>query len=169
MPGSYLKGACIWKGAEIAQSRRWVKEIPAAVLEQIDSALERVKDLEWRHVDGRNFPLPDAAPFFDDVREELENGSGMVRLRGLQVGRYDPEQLRRLWYGLGHHLGTPMFQNCRGEVMREIRDEGMNRLLMRLWLSMPNSRALPEDHAVLWGDVAAGKPHGGIAQPATAP
>jgi hypothetical protein len=39
---------------------------------------------------------------------------------------------------------------------------------MRLWLSVPNSRALPEDHAVLWGDVASGKPHGGIAQPATA-
>jgi hypothetical protein len=45
---------------------------------------------------------------------------------------------------------------------------GQDRLLLRLWLSMPNSRALPEDHAVLWGDVAAGKPHGGIAQPATA-
>jgi hypothetical protein len=45
---------------------------------------------------------------------------------------------------------------------------GQERMLMRLWLSVPNSRALPEDHAVLWGDVAAGRPHGGIAQPAIA-
>jgi hypothetical protein len=45
---------------------------------------------------------------------------------------------------------------------------GQDRMLMRLWLSVPNSRALPEDHAVLWGDVSAGKPHGGIAQPAVA-
>ena len=44
---------------------------------------------------------------------------------------------------------------------------GQDRMLMRLWLSVPNSRALPDDHAVLWGDVGAGKPHGGIAQPAT--
>jgi hypothetical protein len=44
---------------------------------------------------------------------------------------------------------------------------GRDRLLMRLWLSVPNSRALPEDHAVLWGDVGAGRPRGGIAQPAT--
>jgi hypothetical protein len=43
---------------------------------------------------------------------------------------------------------------------------GQNRCLMRLWLSVPNSRALPEDHAVLWGDVNAGRPRGGIAQPA---
>ena len=349
---SYLQGACIWKGAEMAGSHRWVREFPAVVLEQIDLALERVRDLEWRNVNRHNFPLPDAATFFDDVREELENGSGMVRIRGLPVERYSQEQLRRLWYGLGHHLGMPMYQNRRREVMREIRDEGMgagaklygatvdasgkpflssgartlssgplrfhtdrcdvvgllcvrqaseggvsklassatvynailerrpdlhallcrpiprsrfgeeaggehiaydlpifgvregkltshfsltyienaqmlpgvrkltdaeheaiqllmavaeeecfemrfapgdiqllnnhvvyhgrtafkddagagqDRMLMRLWLSMPNSRALPEDHAVLWGDVGAGKPRGGIAQPAMAP
>lgn len=39
---------------------------------------------------------------------------------------------------------------------------GKNRLLHRLWLTMPNSRALPTDHAVLWRNVAAGAPRGGI-------
>ena len=346
-----LRGACVWTGAEMAQNHRWIKEFPAVVLEQIDVALEKVKDLDWRNVSRQTFPLPDAVAFFDDVREELENGSGMVKMRGLDVSRYDQDQLRRIWYGLGCHLGTPMYQNCRGEAMREIKDEGMgvgaklygatvdasgqqflssgartlspgqlrfhtdrcdvvgllcvrqaseggvsklassatvyneilkrrpdlhallckpvprsrfgeeaggehvvydlpifgvrdgkltshfsltyienaqmlpsvrkltdaeheairllmdvaeegcfemrfapgdiqllnnhivyhgrtafkddasrgqDRMLMRLWLSMPNSRALPEDHAVLWGDVGAGRPHGGIAQPATA-
>ncbi len=38
------------------------------------------------------------------------------------------------------------------------------RLLHRLWLAMPNSRALPDDHAVLWRDVAAGAVRGGIGQ-----
>ena len=37
-----------------------------------------------------------------------------------------------------------------------------DRLLMRLWLSMPNSRALPEGHEVLWGNIAAGAPRGGV-------
>src|SRR5262249_50701670 len=32
---------------------------------------------------------------------------------------------------------------------------GQVRRLFRLWLAMPNSRAPPEDHAVLWGDVRA--------------
>ena len=31
-------------------------------------------------------------------------------------------------------------------------------------LSMPNSRALPDDHRVLWGDVRAGCLRGGIGQ-----
>ena len=348
---NYLQGACVWKGAEMGQAHRWVKEFPAVVLEQIDVALEKVKDLDWRNVNRHSFPLPHAAAFFDDVREELENGSGLVKVRGLDVSRYNQEDRRRIWYDLGCHLGTPMYQNCRGEVMRDIKDEGtgvgarlygatvdasgrpflssgartlspgqlrfhtdrcdvvgllcvrqaavggvsklassaavyneilrrrpdlhallckpiprsrfgeeaggehvvydlpifgvrdgkitshfsltyienaqmlpsartltdaeheaiqmlmdvaeeecfemrfapgdiqllnnhvvyhgrtafkddvstgQDRMLMRLWLSMPNSRALPEDHAVLWGDVGPGRPHGGIAQPASA-
>jgi hypothetical protein len=347
----YLQGTCVWKGAEMGQNHRWLKQVPAVVLDQLDAALEEVKELEWRDVTRHNFALPDAAAFFDEVREELESGSGMVKMRGLDVSRYSQEQLRRIWHGIGCHLGTPMYQNCRGEVMRDIRDEGMGvgakfygatidasgkqflsagartlspgqlrfhtdrcdvvgllcvrqaseggvsklassatvyneilrrrpdlhallckpiprsrfgeeaggehvaydlpvfgvrdgkltshfsltyienaqmlprvrrltdaeheaiqmlmdvaeevcfemrfapgdiqflnnhviyhgrtefkdnvstgqeRLLMRLWLSVPNSRALPEDHAILWGDVGGGRPHGGIAQPATA-
>jgi Taurine catabolism dioxygenase TauD, TfdA family len=345
-----LQGPCAWKGAEMEQNQRWLKQVPASVLNQLDAALERVQELEWRDVTHHNFALRDAAAFFDEVREELESGCGMVKMRGLDVSRYSQDQLRRIWYGLGCHLGTPMYQNRRGEVMRDIRDEGMDavklygatidasgkpflssgartlspgalrfhtdrcdvvgllcvrqaseggvsklassvtvyneilkrrpdlhallckpiprsrfgeeaggehvtydlpvfgvrdgkltshfsltyienaqmlpgvrkltdaeheaiqllmdvaeevcfemrfapgdmqllnnhviyhgrtafkdnvstgedRLLMRLWLSVPNSRALPDDHAVLWGDVGGGRPHGGIGQPATA-
>jgi hypothetical protein len=46
---------------------------------------------------------------------------------------------------------------------------GRDRLLLRLWMAMPNSRALPHGHEVLWGSVAAGARRGGIGQTATAP
>jgi hypothetical protein len=39
---------------------------------------------------------------------------------------------------------------------------GRFRRLLRLWLAVPNSRPLPDDHAVLWGNVAAGAVRGGI-------
>ena len=39
--------------------------------------------------------------------------------------------------------------------------QGEDRLLFRLWLSMPNSRPLPESHKVLWGAVDAGALRGG--------
>ena len=44
--------------------------------------------------------------------------------------------------------------------------EDGDRLLLRIWLSMPNSRPLPEGHAVLWGATEPGAPRGGITQPA---
>ena len=42
--------------------------------------------------------------------------------------------------------------------------QGEERFLLRLWLSMPNSRALPEDHRILWENIEAGAVRGGIAQ-----
>jgi hypothetical protein len=41
---------------------------------------------------------------------------------------------------------------------------GRDRFLMRLWLSMPNSRALPDGFEVLWGSTQPGALRGGIAQ-----
>ena len=346
-----LQGACVWQGAEMVEHPRWVMEFPPEVLDRIDGAARQVEALDWRLVDRDTFALPGTEAFFDEVREELENGCGIVKLQGLDVSRYGTEQLRRIWFGLGSHFGWPLYQNCRGELMRDVRDEGSgvgarlygatvdasgrqflssgartlsagqlwfhtdrcdvvgllcvrqaaeggvsklassatvynqllqrrpdlhallcqpiprsrfgeesggehivydlpvfgvrddkltshfsltyiesaqmlagarrladaeheairllmeiaeeqcfemrfapgdiqllnnhviyhgrtafkddastghDRLLMRLWLGMPNSRALPESHAVLWGDIAAGRPHGGIAQPAVA-
>ncbi len=43
---------------------------------------------------------------------------------------------------------------------------GHRRLLYRLWLSSPTSRALPEGHEVLWRAIEAGARRGGIVQPA---
>lgn len=121
-----LRGSCVWNGTEMGPNHRWLKQVPPVVLEQLDAALERVQQLEWRGITRHNFPLPGAAAFFDEVREELESGTGMVKMCGLDVSRYSQEQLRRIWYGIGCHLGTPMYQNRRGELMRDIKDAGMD-------------------------------------------
>jgi hypothetical protein len=41
---------------------------------------------------------------------------------------------------------------------------GHDRLLLRLWLSMPNNRALPQGHEILWRNIEAGQLRGGIQQ-----
>jgi hypothetical protein len=41
---------------------------------------------------------------------------------------------------------------------------GNDRLLLRLWLCMPNNRALPAGHEILWQDIEAGHIRGGIRQ-----
>jgi hypothetical protein len=68
--------------------------------------------------------LPNLSGLFSDIADEVENGCGMMKLRGVPVARYNDDQLRRLYYGIGCNLGTPVFQNRSGELMRLIRDEG---------------------------------------------
>src|SRR5262249_12258399 len=93
---------------------------------EIDAALADVerRGTAWHAITRADFPLPGMTALLDDMREELENGSGMLKLRGLPVARYSEDQLRKLYFGLGANLGTPVSQNRSGEMMRAIRDEG---------------------------------------------
>ena len=121
-----LTGPSVWLGKEIARSPRWIRDLSPEALAALDAALGEVKrcGLAWHQVTRDDFPLPGLEAFLAGLAEELEEGSGMVKLRGVPVDRYESDDLRRLYFGLASHVGTPVFQNRRGELMRDIRDEG---------------------------------------------
>ena len=119
-------GASAWRGDEMARSSRWIQRLDARAIAEIDGALAaaRAAGLAWHETTRERFPLPGLASTLAAVARELEDGGGLVVLRGLPVERYGPDELRQLWFGIGSHLGRPVFQNRSGELMREIRDEG---------------------------------------------
>jgi hypothetical protein len=121
-----IQGACAWRGEELARSPRWIRRLAPEALADIDRALDaaRASGTAWHETTRERFPLTTVAELFADVARELEDGCGLVTLRGLPVERYTADELRRIWFGLGSHLGRPVFQNRRGELMREIKDEG---------------------------------------------
>src|SRR5262245_53966650 len=73
-----------------------------------------------------DFPIPRLARALAEVSAELEDGRGLVLLRRLPVERYDEDEVRIVYWGLGLHLGTPRYQNAQGELIGDVRDE--NRL-----------------------------------------
>src|SRR6266704_1534436 len=119
-----IAGACVWRGSEMARSTRWLRRLSAAQLAEIDAALAgaRARGLSWEEIDAGNFPLPGFAALADDIRGELEDGSGIVLLRGIEPARYQPDDLKRLYAGLCRHIGATVHSNRDGERMREIRD-----------------------------------------------
>lgn len=119
-----LTDPCAWQGREMTQNPRWQRDLTPAEINEIDRARRAVQGMAWPEVTAEVFPLPGMKDRFAEIAWELEEGSGMVKLRGLPVDRYSSEELRRIWFGIGCHLGRPVFQNRRGELMREIRDEG---------------------------------------------
>jgi hypothetical protein len=124
-PPRPIEGACVWHGRDMAASRRWIRALAPETVAEIDAALRGVRrrGIAWHAVAREDFPLPRTQALLDGIRAELEDGGGMVLLRGLPVSRYSEDELRCLWMGLGANLGTPVFQNRSGELMRAIRDE----------------------------------------------
>jgi Taurine catabolism dioxygenase TauD, TfdA family len=121
-----LTGPAVWQGEDIKNSRRWIRDLPAAAVAEFDAALAAVnkKGLAWSQITRADFPLSSLDSLLADIANELEHGSGIMKLRGFPVERYGEDDLRKIYFGLGTHLGTPVFQNRSGELMRAIRDEG---------------------------------------------
>src|SRR5262245_58157579 len=96
-----VSGAADWRGSEIANSRRWIRDLTPAHVGELEAALAAVerRSLPWSEVTAADFALPGMAALLADIAEELENGSGMVKLRGVPVGRHDETALRRLYFG----------------------------------------------------------------------
>ncbi len=121
-----LEGPFAWAGSEIAGSTSWQRTFDAAAIAAIDTALGAFEHsgAPWQDAGVSTFQLDGLGVFFDDLRGELEDGVGFVRLRGLPVERYTHEQLRAIFLAFGHHLGMPVSQNLQGERLLGLTDEG---------------------------------------------
>jgi hypothetical protein len=71
-----------------------------------------------------NFPLPTLGPRFEAIRDEVMRGRGVVLLRGLPVERYAREQIARIYFGIGRHMGTLRSQNANGHLLGHVCDIG---------------------------------------------
>ena len=120
-----IAGPEAWRGGDLARSTDWIREIPPAVVRELETALRAVqrRGLSWSDIRREDFVIPDAARFLAGVSEELEHGRGVVLLRRLPVERYSEEELKQVYWGLGLSLGTPRCQNAHGELIGEVRDE----------------------------------------------
>jgi hypothetical protein len=119
-----LTGPCVWQGKDIANSTRWVRQLTTGQVAELEAALKAVQGTPWHEIKREDFPLQSLDDLLEDIRDELENGCGIMKLKGFPVANHSEDDLRRMYWGLGTHLGRPVFQNRSGELMRAIRDEG---------------------------------------------
>ena len=121
-----LAGPSLWTGAELAARRDWRFAFTPALLAELEGALAAVKQrgLGWEDLRPGDFRAPASAALLADVAQALEQGPGLALVSGLPVERYEEADLRRIWYGLGLLMGTPVSQSNAGLRMKIIQDEG---------------------------------------------
>ncbi len=121
-----ITGPAAWKGPDIAADPAWLYHFTPEDIAVIDAALATLKSR------GRAFPAFGAADFPIDAllprlrawADELENGRGFKLLRGLPVARYSDAEIKAVTYGIGLHLGQPVCQNPRGDLLGEVMNVG---------------------------------------------
>src|SRR6185503_92489 len=110
-----LTGPSVWQGSDIKNSTRWIRELSPDAVDELEAALKAVKDMPWSEITREDFPLPTLGDLLDDIADELENGCGIMKLKGFPVA-HSEDALRRMYRGLGNHRCRPVFQNRSGEL-----------------------------------------------------
>lgn len=121
-----ITGPAAWKGADMQGDTSWLHLLSAQAVATLDAALAHVKaqGLTFPNFSREDFPIGDWAQALKVHSDELENGRGFLVLRGLPVERYSEEDIQIIYYGIGLHMGVPVRQNPKGDLLGVVMNVG---------------------------------------------
>ncbi len=123
-----VEGDAVWTAARMQapdMKARWIHELDDAARRDIGRALDAVRAKGLRiPFPASEFPLGEFAARLQAIRREVEDGCGVMLMRGLPVDDWGLEGTRMVYWGLGAHLGTALAQNPRADLLVEVRDVG---------------------------------------------
>jgi hypothetical protein len=143
-----IADAAAWTGPEMAQREDWIEALSPGEVDEVHAAVAAAKKAGAElYVFGKeDFPLPTLGRRLASIiADEVENGRGFAVLRGLPVADYegDFDTLKTMYWGLARHMGTPISQNARGELICEVTDRGIDN-------KMANARGYTSNSATSW-------------------
>lgn len=126
IPDQPIEGPEAWTAAELAADDGWIHNLDADEVAELRSAVAGAKDvgLDTFHFGRDDFSLPTLAQRLGGIMADVEQGRGCALIRGLDPAAYDLDDLKLLYWGLGVHMGTPISQNARGDLVGSVRDSG---------------------------------------------
>jgi hypothetical protein len=121
-----ISGPFAWTGDELAANKRWIRELSADEVQRIDTAITTYENSgrQWHEADRTTLPLAGFGDLFQGAAEELENGLGLFRLRGIPIEGRHQDSLKAFYLSFGDHIGTLVPQSLEGQQITAIEDEG---------------------------------------------
>ena len=121
-----LMGPTAWRGEDLRNDDSWIVNLSDSTISLIDGALAEVKahGLSFPDFTKDDFPIHALSEELGKYAEEMENGKGFLLLRGLPIGAYDSNDINIINYGIGLHLGTPVCQNLKGDLLGMVMNVG---------------------------------------------
>lgn len=113
-----------WRGSALGGKEGLVYQFTEAHLAQMHQLMEETRHLPIDAVTREMFDAPGLTAFLAEVADELANGRGAAILRGLSREKYSEDELTRMFWGIGTHLGVPRPQNYNGNRIDYVTDLG---------------------------------------------
>jgi len=111
-----------WTREEMQDNPEWSYRLSRDEVAEVKAAVRHALGRQRSLIElaAADFPLPGFGPRFDALRRELEEGRGFELWRGLDVPEWTTEERSVAFWGLGLHLGIPIVQNSKGELLGHV-------------------------------------------------
>jgi hypothetical protein len=119
--GGHVPGA--WRAADCGGIEGLMRRMSREQLDAIDAAVEATQGKDAVEVTAADFGAEPIVALMQAVAWELAEGKGVAVLSGVDLSRYDLEAFKRLYFGLGTHLGTAVVQSPRLDKIGLVRKE----------------------------------------------
>ena len=120
-----VEGPGAWLGSRIDYRAEGMQVLSTAEIAEIDAALRHLLSLgeiDFPEISAETFPLPVLGDLLVRLGHELRFGCGFLLLRGLPRERYSPDDIARIYVGLGAHIGRLLPQSYHGELLGHVLD-----------------------------------------------
>lgn len=120
-----MANANSWRGPEVDYRREALHVFSASEITEIDRGLRHLRslgELDFPEINPDTFPLDAVGDFMRGLRDQLRDGRGFILLRGIPRAEYSADDMARIYFGLGSHLGIPMVQSHLGDLLGHVID-----------------------------------------------
>lgn len=117
-----------WRGADVRDKvGDWTYHLTPADVAEVHAALAacKAKGLSGTAVTAADFVLPKFGATIHGWSPEMNQGRGFMLVDGSALADLSDEDLRTVFYGIGHYLGVPLSQNSYGDMLGDVLDEGV--------------------------------------------
>jgi Taurine catabolism dioxygenase TauD, TfdA family len=113
-----------WGGAELTKDEVAfdLTRRQAAALEEILSRVQRA-GIKFGDVRAGHCGHPALDHDFARIFDEIQDGRGIVILRGIPVADHSVDEVSTIFWAIGTHLGRGVSQSARGDMLGLVRDE----------------------------------------------
>lgn len=120
-----IEGPAAWRGCDIDYRETGLRVLTPGEVAEVEAALAHLNalgEVDFLDITPETFPLPTLGHYLRGIADELDHGRGFLLLRGLPRQRWSLDDIARVYYGLGVHIGQPVAQSYLGELLGHVID-----------------------------------------------
>ncbi|MFF9807982.1 TauD/TfdA family dioxygenase [Streptomyces coeruleorubidus] len=117
-----ISGPSAWRGDQLSRSTEWIYVLSDAERAELEDLGRRfvAENPDLRTVTAADYPFDACRPLNDECAAQMDAGRGFVLVRGLRTEEYGDAMAAAIFFIMGLHLGQPIGQNQRGDLLDHV-------------------------------------------------